>query len=300
LKDKLLLVKNIREFGFNTLKLKKTNSYSTYLDIGRQAVVWNVVATKQSSLDLKEWCYLFIGCFSYRGFYSREEAVEYAEHLVVQENLQTAVLSVPAYSTLGWSDFFGGDPVLNTFLWDDKTELVRLLFHELAHHQIFIKNDTIFNESFASFVEDVGSSLWIKKYGDEYDLQVYKQKKRKRLEVSKILSIARQRLKELYARNLEKDEIQLEESEIFQKLRTKLEQLTETKELSEDYQKWISQINTAWLAAFSLYEGYKPFFHELFIRNNSDWVKFYKEVKKLEKIKKSDRDFIIESFLESE
>ena len=179
MKDKLLLVKNIREFGFNTLKLKKTNSYSTYLDIGRQAVVWNVVATKQSSLDLKEWCYLFIGCFSYRGFYSREEAVEYAEQLVVQENLQTAVLPVPAYSTLGWSDFFGGDPVLNTFLWDDKTELVRLLFHELAHHQIFIKNDTIFNESFASFVEDVGSSLWIKKYGNEYDLLVYKQKKKK-------------------------------------------------------------------------------------------------------------------------
>ena len=51
------------------------------------------------------------------------------------------------------------DPVLNTFIWYDEIDLVRLLMHEMAQ-QVFVKNDTLFNESFASFVEDTGSLHW--------------------------------------------------------------------------------------------------------------------------------------------
>jgi len=50
---------------------------------------------------------------------------------------------VPAYSTLGWFD----DPVLSSFIrWPD-TEVARLIFHELAHQLLYVKNDSTFNES---------------------------------------------------------------------------------------------------------------------------------------------------------
>ena len=58
------------------------------------------------------------------------------------------------------------------------------------------------------------------------------------------------------------------------------------RDLSKDYNDWVFQINSAWLAAFSLYDRYKPFFKYVFIKSNSDWIAFYEEVRKLKKIKK--------------
>ena len=39
--------------------------------------------------------------------------------------------------------------------WSD-LDLVAVLFHELAHQQLYVKNDSEFNESFASAVEEFG------------------------------------------------------------------------------------------------------------------------------------------------
>ncbi len=186
------------------MHFRKTKSYSTYSDILRSAVLWNVVATKENSFDLKEWCYIFVGCFNYRGFYKKKEAEKYAKELMESEDLEVAILPVSAYSTLGWSDFFGGDPVLNTFINNDEIELVRLLMHEMAHQQVFVKNDTLFNESFASFVEDAGSLQWIKRNGHSKDLILYEEKKRKRDEIEELLRSSRENLEILYGQNLKK------------------------------------------------------------------------------------------------
>ena len=175
LREKLFLVNEIKDFSYEKLSFKRTSSYSTYVDIEREAVVWNIVATKPNSFDLKEWCYFFVGCFNYKGFFRKEEAKRYANNLVRDEGLEIAIFPVPAYSTLGWSDFFGGDPVLNTFIWDDEISLVRLLIHEMAHQQIFVRNDTMFNESFASYVENVGTKMWVKNNGNSQDLLLFEE-----------------------------------------------------------------------------------------------------------------------------
>ena len=215
LKTKLRLVNKIKDFAYSELHFRKTKSYSTYSDILRNAVVWNVVATKENSFELKEWCYIFIGCFNYRGFYKKKEAEKYANDLIESEDLEVAILPVSAYSTLGWSDFFGGDPVLNTFIWNDEIDLVRLLMHEMAHQQVFVKNDTLFNESFASFVEDAGSLQWIKRNGDSGDLILYEKKKRKRDEVEELLRSSRENLEILYSQNLKKNETDLLKKKYF-------------------------------------------------------------------------------------
>ena len=300
LQIKLRLVNKIKDFAYTELHFRKTKSYSTYSDILRTAVVWNVVATKENSFELKEWCYIFIGCFNYKGFYKKKEAEEYSKELIEFENLEVAVLPVPAYSTLGWSDLFGGDPVLNTFIWNDEIDLVRLLIHEMTHQQVFVKNDTLFNESFASFVEDVGSLQWIKKNGDSDDLVLYEAKKRQRDKVGKLLRSSRETLENLYKQNLKKKETVLLKEKIFKKLRTRLIELKDEGEISKGYNDWVFQINSAWLAAFSLYDRYKPFFKYVFIKSNSDWIAFYEEVRRLKKIKKQKRTKIIENFLKQQ
>ena len=65
---------------------------------------------------------------------------------------------VPAYSTLGYFD----DPILSTFVRWPETELARLLFHELAHQIVYVKDDSVFNESFAVAVEEVGVERWLR------------------------------------------------------------------------------------------------------------------------------------------
>jgi predicted aminopeptidase len=55
----------------------------------------------------------------------------------------------------------GGDPLLNTFIGYPEGELARLIFHELAHQVVYAKDDTMFNESFATAVERLGSQRWL-------------------------------------------------------------------------------------------------------------------------------------------
>ncbi|RTL00288.1 MAG: aminopeptidase, partial [Neisseriaceae bacterium] len=38
---------------------------------------------------------------------------------------------------------------------------VRLLFHELAHQVVYAQGDTLFNESFATAVERLGTERWL-------------------------------------------------------------------------------------------------------------------------------------------
>lgn len=69
--------------------------------------------------------------------------------------MDVSISGVEAYSTLGWFN----DPILNSMLgWGDE-RLASLIFHELAH-QRFLKDDTEFNESFATFVEQQGTRQW--------------------------------------------------------------------------------------------------------------------------------------------
>ena len=69
---------------------------------------------------------------------------------------------MPAYSTLGrLPGAYFADPLLNTFINYPEVELARLIFHELAHEVAYASGDTMFNESFATAVERIGSARWI-------------------------------------------------------------------------------------------------------------------------------------------
>lgn len=156
LRQRLEEVVAIRAFASDALDLPRNDSYTGYADLGRPFVVWNVFATAELSMRLEQWCFPFVGCVSYRGYYDRDEAERFARRLR-DGGLEAIVRGVPAYSTLGWFD----DPVLNTFIGHPQAEVARLIFHELAHQQLYVKGDTTFNESFATTVERIGVQRWL-------------------------------------------------------------------------------------------------------------------------------------------
>ena len=150
LKQRLLLVKQIRAFSVDQLALPESASYSSYVQLDRPYVLQNLFAASEFSTQLHRWCYPIVGCASYRGYYHEERLNEYVEQLKAQ-GFDTHIGYVPAYSTLGWFD----DPVLSSFIdWPDY-RLAGLLFHELAHQRLYIDDDTQFNESLAVAVHVV-------------------------------------------------------------------------------------------------------------------------------------------------
>ena len=105
---------------------------------------------------------------------------------------------VPAYSTLGWFD----DPVLSTFIQYPEAELARLMFHELAHQLLYVKDDTRFNESFAVTVEQAGVERWLAQNGNERERAAYARLQAMRREFVALLVKYRAILEQYYRQDL--------------------------------------------------------------------------------------------------
>ncbi|MBC7446116.1 MAG: aminopeptidase, partial [Polaromonas sp.] len=174
LKARLALAQRIRRFAVSELGLPDNPSYQRYADLHRSAAVWNVVAAPEFSLALQTWCFPLAGCVGYRGYFQEAEARAEAARLAAQ-GLETSVYGVPAYSTLGWLNWAGGDPLLSTFIGYQEGELARLVFHELSHQVVYAAGDTMFNESFATAVERLGGQRWLTAHASDTARLQYQQ-----------------------------------------------------------------------------------------------------------------------------
>src|ERR1700753_1833376 len=160
LRNRLTDVRAARDFAVSELHLPDNRSYRTYADIKRPYVVWNVVATPEFSVEPKHWCFPIAGCVAYRGYFKEKSARKFAADLA-SKGFDVTVGGVPAYSTLGKF----ADPVLSTMMRYDDSDLAGIIFHELAHQLLYIKDDSEFNEAFATTVEDVGIERWLTEQG---------------------------------------------------------------------------------------------------------------------------------------
>jgi predicted aminopeptidase len=169
LRAQLALASDIRQFATDKLALPENDSYRSYVDTHRDYVTWAVFAAPELSLQARIWCFPVYGCVPYRGYFSEERANKFAEEMQ-RKGLDTYVGGITAYSTLGRLS----DPLLNTMFRHDETYLAGLVFHELAHQQVYVADDTAFNEAFATVVETTGVSKWLNDTGDRAALRRYR------------------------------------------------------------------------------------------------------------------------------
>lgn len=162
LRQRLLLTRELLDFAERELSLPASGQYRHYVDLDRDAVVYNVMAAPRFDLEPLRWCFPVAGCVSYRGYFRRSRA-EVKARTLAAEGFDVHVGAVAAYSTLGWFQ----DPLLSTFLWREEAELAELLFHELAHVRVYLPGDTVFNESYATFVGREGARRWLQAQGQE-------------------------------------------------------------------------------------------------------------------------------------
>ncbi len=285
LKQKLNLARQAREFATIQLSLPDNDSYKTYADLERPYVVWNVIATPAYSIKPKTWCFMIVGCLSYRGYFEKQKALDLASELK-NEGLDVQVSGASAYSTLGYFD----DPLLNTMMAHNDASLVGIIFHELAHQIIYIDGDTAFNEAFATAVEQEGLHRWFKSQSDLAKYNEYLSHKQSKHDFYQMLKNTRQSLQLAFEQAEDEQQKQSAKQTIYQQLQLDYKQWREQTQFY-GYDQWMQRdLNNAHLALVATYQDLVPSFLNLLATVEGDLPTFYKRVAELGDMDKELRD----------
>jgi predicted aminopeptidase len=179
--------------------------------------------------------------------------------------------------------------------WDDD-ELAGTIFHELAHQLIYVKGDTAFNESFASFVQEQGLRAWRttrslppqaghpQAMADSF---------------SRLVLDLRERLKVLYASGVDETTMAAGKRREIAAFRARYQRWRRQHDSGDQpYDAWVAQpINNAKLLPFGLYDQWTPAFAALFRQAEGSWPAFYAEVRELADEPKARRDRKLQELL---
>jgi len=279
-----------RRFAVETLLLPGNDSYTTYVELDRPYVVWNVMAAEEFAVDPMRWCFLFVGCVAYRGYFDREDAERYRVRLE-QQGLDTYLGGSTAYSTLGYFD----DPVLSTMLGGGSQYIAGLLFHELAHQKLYIKGDTDFSEAFATAVEEYGMQLWLAQQPGEAALMSYRQRLARRAQFGELVNRQQTRLRAVYDQQETEQAKRIAKAEAFATLRDEYAQVKESWGGSSEYDAWFAQpLNNATLGAVATYRRWLPALR--WQLEQLGFEDFYLEMQRLAELPEEERETRLEAW----
>jgi predicted aminopeptidase len=255
-------------------------------------VVWNLFAAQPLSLDGRSWCYPFVGCAPYRGYFERERAQAAAARLEAA-GYETFVGGVAAYSTLGWFD----DSLMSSFIdWPD-AELAALLIHELAHRRVWVAGDVPFNESYATFVADEGAALWFDARGGPEVGTGYLDQRQARARWQDLLLAARAELARVYTSDAPQPDRMAAREHVFGALRTcyvdRLERYG-----GGVFDRMMAAVNNAFLVSLSTYHDHVGAFRVMFADTGGDWRQFHERVAQLASEPESGRAARLEALAE--
>ena len=297
LKPRLELARRIRTFAVSDLALPDNASYHRYSDLKRRAAVWNVAAAPPDSLTLRRWCFPVVGCVGYRGYYDEAEARALAAQLEKDEGLEVRVYGVPAYSTLGWLNWAGGDPLLSTFIRYPEGELARMVFHELAHQVVYVRDDTMFNESYATAVERLGVRHWLATQASEQARRDYAAFDGRRRAFRQLSRDTRDELNRVYAQKTalahDPQALPALKSEAMTHFRQRYAALKAEWAAAgtpfDGFDPWVAQANNAFFGIQAAYDELVPGFEALFAQEGGDWPRFHAAVRDLTRQPKAER-----------
>jgi len=295
LRAKLETLTAARAFGVSELGLPDNDSYSTYVATGRRAVTWNVVAAEEFSLQPRTWCFPVAGCVSYRGYFAEEEARAYAAALADEEGLDVSVGGASAYSTLGWFD----DPVLDTMLRGGELRYVSTLFHELAHQVVYVKDDSDFNEAYATFVEQIGTRRWLTARDEANRIADYEASLGRSEDFVALLARTREALLALYDEGgMDEGTRRTRKAAAFETMRERYAELKVTWGDYAGYDGWFARdLNNARLVAVSTYRRFVPAFAALYAEAGEDIERFHALVAEVVELPREARRERLEALL---
>ena len=289
LTKRLELILAVREFAETELQLPVGDHYLSYVELDRPVVAWNIFAAPELSLEPKTWCYPIAGCAAYRGYFDIHDARRYSQKLRAQ-GYDVYIGGVTAYSTLGWFD----DPVLSTFSKLDDAQTAALIFHELAHQKLYVPGDTVFNESFATAVEQEGLRRWQIASNNASIYEAYLSKRQRQDTFVDLIMKYRRRLESMYAEELSIEAKRDAKVRIISELISEYHQMKSASPEMAVYANWFKQpVNNAQIISITSYNEFVPAFNNLLIQHDRNLQKFYDACRRLAQKDISERHDIL-------
>jgi predicted aminopeptidase len=163
LKQKLRLIKEIKQFTVDELGFQPSPNYNKLYDQKGKPMMYVVTGSQKYSLTPMVWKFPIVGKVTYKGFFTEEEAKEESAR-IEKLGFESRIRIVNAWSTLGWFR----DPIMSSMLEESPGDIAEVIIHELSHGTIFVKNDVDLSENLANFVGEKGARIFLeKKYGTQ-------------------------------------------------------------------------------------------------------------------------------------
>lgn len=268
IRELLAEVAIVKKFG-ESYGLRPTSNYEEYVQLDRPAAVYVVSACAELEFKPHAWKFPIVGSFPYLGFFALEDAKKYASTLRDQ-GYDVDLRGAPAYSTLGWFK----DAVLSSMIPDGdeaRAELIDVVIHESLHATVYVNNQSLYNESLASFVAEGLTPVYLReKLGPGSKVEMaYLDSLRRGVERQKRLHQAYVDLKAIYADSALDVAAKREKKRVY---------LTALKnELG-----WKREITNATLMAYKTYEDGKVVFERAFQKCGSDWRRFLSSLSRIQ------------------
>lgn len=161
-REKLEFILEVKRYGEEKVRLKKTHSYTTYVQLDSEVVAWNLMAVPKLELKPITWWFPIVGKVPYLGYFDYKQGKKKEEELK-RKGYDTYLRGAGAYSTLGWFD----DPVFSSLLNYSDAVLANIILHEMTHTTVFIEGHVAYNEGMATFVGNQASLDFLaEKFGE--------------------------------------------------------------------------------------------------------------------------------------
>ena len=292
LRERLLLIQEIRQFSIERLELPDNDSYKSFVQLDRPYVLQNLFAAPEFSTRLYQWCYPIIGCASYRGYYDETRLQNYVEKLEA-EKLEVYVGQVSAYSTLGWFD----DPLLSSFIDWPEYRLAGLLFHELTHQRVFVDDDTTFNESLATAVQQAGTRLWLQSQQNPAAIDQLNRWLQYREQVISLIGQTRTRLDVMYRLKILDSDKRQRKRNILEEAQKEHAKIAVSHQVLAGFAPWFeSGLNNAKIGSVGAYNDWLESFLTILDAHRSDFSAFFDYVDRLAGLDKELRDHCLDAW----
>jgi predicted aminopeptidase len=286
-KVKLALVEKVKGFGETELGLKETENYGAVnLDPDRGRI-YALSASPKDRLLPVTWWFPLVGSLPYLGFFDLESARR-EQRKLIENDLDTVIGRVDAYSTLGWFK----DPLTLNLIENPAGDLVDTILHEMTHATLYLKGQGEFNEGLATLVGKNGAYLFLREtFGPSHPLTLEAQKtiEDERL-FSFFLDSLLNELNQLYDSSLSYQEKLKEREKVFALYLERFNSLRGSFQTSRFTHFGKAPLNNAVLVSLAVYHRHYPLF-EMALRQSGNSIQ--KLLGMLERMSKEEKNMIV-------